>query len=142
MPVNSICWFARETAAPHVGRFLPQDHRASGRQPSRHAEFHACHEVDVEDLPAVGTKDQLQFEALFQARQRACEHGLPASPQEPHVVALGREQAHFTQRHEPAARPVWSVVEPTLDLRGGRPGKSHPVNDTGGLSYARVGDSR
>ena len=40
-------------------------------QPSRHAEFHACHEVDVEDLPAVATKEQLQFEALFQARARA-----------------------------------------------------------------------
>jgi hypothetical protein len=111
-------------------------------QPSRHAEFHACHEVDVEDLPAVGTKEQLQFEVLFQARQRAREHGFPASPQEPRVVALTREQAHFTPRHEPAARPRLVGRGTNLDLRGGRPVKSHPVNDTGGLSYARVGDSR
>ena len=75
-------------------------------QPPSDTKFHVRDEVQIQDLLAIGAKEALRIQALFETGQRASEKRLPAPPCEPDIVALGREQAYFAQRYEPAVRAI------------------------------------
>ena len=75
-------------------------------QPPGDTNFHVSDEVEIENLPAIGTEKALRIKALFETCQRASEKWLPAPPCEPHVVALGSQQTDFAKGHKPAAGTI------------------------------------
>src|SRR5688572_14972687 len=84
-------------------------------QLSADAGLDALDVIEIDDLPAVRTKEASRIEALLEACQGACEQRTGFAPVEPHVVALGHHQANLAQGHEPAARAV--TDEQSLDGR-------------------------
>ena len=109
------------------------------------ARLDALDELDVDDLAPVGTEEPLRIEPLFETAERAAEQRTNVAPVQPHVVALGDDQGHFVERHEPAACAV--ANEQSLDdLRrpwerrrrnGPRARASAPASRSGSIGLSR-----
>src|SRR5579863_644049 len=74
-------------------------------QPPPDAELDRLHEVEVDELLSIGAKEA-PLQPRLERRQRAQDQRLERVPIQPRVIALGRDEPHLAQRHEPAARAV------------------------------------